>query len=110
MLSRDTYFMSARDLGRKLRAGEFTSVELTHGYIERLRTIGASLNAVVTICEERSLAEAQAADHDLRAGRARGPLHGVPYGLKDLVATSDVPTTWGAEPYRTQKFDFDATV
>jgi len=110
MLSRETFFLPARELGRRLRAGEFSSLELTLGYIERLRTVGAGLNAVVTVCEARALDEARAADHELRSGRARGPLHGVPYGVKDLLAARGAPTTWGAEPYRDQVFDFDATV
>jgi aspartyl-tRNA(Asn)/glutamyl-tRNA(Gln) amidotransferase subunit A len=68
------------------------------------------LNAVVTLTEERALSEARAADRELRGGRTRGPLHGVPYGVKDLLATAGIPTTWGAEPYRQQVFDHDATV
>ncbi len=110
MLSHETFFMPARELGRRLRAGEFSSLELTRGYIERLRSVGASLNAVVTVCEARALEEARAADHALRSGKARGPLLGVPYGVKDLLAARGAPTTWGAEPYREQVFDFDATV
>ena len=109
MLSKDIFFLSARELGRRLKARQFTSEELTRGCIERLRTIGAKLNAVVTITEERALEEARAADRELRAGRRRGPLHGVPYGVKDLLATRGIPTTWGAEPYRNQVFDSDAT-
>ena len=110
MLPPETFHLTARELGRKLRAGDFTSEELTRGYIERLRTIGAQLNAVVTICEERALDEARAADRELRRQRTRGPLHGVPYGVKDLLATRGYPTSWGAEPYRDQQFDEDATV
>ena len=109
MLQREVLFLPARELGRRLRAGHLSSVELTESYLERLRTVGAKLNAVVTVCEDRALAEARAADRELRAGRARGPLHGVPYGVKDLLATRDAPTTWGAEPYRDQRFAFDAT-
>lgn len=110
MLSRDTFYASAGELGRQLSRHEFTSVELTEGYLERLRSIGPRLNAVVTLCEERALDEARQADRELRDGRTRGPLHGVPYGVKDLLATRGIPTTWGAEPYRNQVFDFDATV
>jgi len=110
MLEREVLMLSARELGRKLRAREFTSVELTESYLQRLRTVGARLNAVVTLCEERALAEARVADYELRGGRARSPLHGVPYGVKDLLATHGYPTSWGAEPYRDQNLDFDATV
>jgi aspartyl-tRNA(Asn)/glutamyl-tRNA(Gln) amidotransferase subunit A len=110
VLDRDVLMLPARELGRKLRAREFTSVELTASYLQRLRSVGAQLNAVVTLCEERAVAEARAADRELATGRARGPLHGVPYGVKDLLATRGAPTSWGAEPYRDQRFDFDATV
>jgi aspartyl-tRNA(Asn)/glutamyl-tRNA(Gln) amidotransferase subunit A len=110
MLQRDLLFLPARELGRQLRAGHFTSLELTQSYLERLQTVGTRLNAVVTLCEERALREARAADRELRSGRARSPLHGVPYGVKDLLATPDAPTTWGAEPYREQRCDFEATV
>ena len=58
----------------------------------------------------RAVAEAAQADREIRQGKWRGPLHGIPYGVKDLLATKDYPTTWGAEPYRQQKFDADATV
>jgi aspartyl-tRNA(Asn)/glutamyl-tRNA(Gln) amidotransferase subunit A len=110
MLQREIFFRSARQLGSMLRRREISSVELTRGYLDRLHTIGPQLNAVVTVCEKRALEEAQQADRELRAGRRRGALHGVPYGLKDLVATRDAPTTWGAEPYREQRFEGDATV
>jgi aspartyl-tRNA(Asn)/glutamyl-tRNA(Gln) amidotransferase subunit A len=110
MLAKEIFFLSARELGRRLRQREFTSVELTEGYLERLRRLGPQLNAVVTLTADRALEEARAADGELRRGRARGPLHGVPYGVKDLLATRGIPTTWGAEPYRDQVFDHDATV
>ena len=110
MLTPDILMLSARELGRRIRGGDFTSVELTTSMLQRLRTVGARLNAVVTLCEERALAEARAADRELARGRARGPLHGVPYGVKDLLATRGAPTSWGAEPYRDQTLDFDATV
>lgn len=109
-MSADLYFRSAADLGRMLRAHKVTSIELTRGYLERLRTIGAELNAVVTLMEDSALEEAERADQELRWGRSRSPLHGVPFGVKDLLATRGVPTTWGAAPYRNQIFDYDATI
>ena len=66
--------------------------------------------SVSSIPRIRALAEASARDAEGKAGRWRGPLHGIPYGAKDLLATRGVPTTWGAEPYRQQVFDYDATV
>ncbi|MFC4880527.1 amidase [Halostagnicola sp. GCM10023243] len=96
------------ELGRQLRDGEFTVRELTEAYLERLERVGPELNALVTITEDRALEAADRLDEELAAGEDRGPLHGIPYGVKDLVATEDAPTTWGAEPYRAQEFDEDA--
>src|SRR5579883_268515 len=101
---------SVRELGRLLRAGETTSVALTRRALDRLDTIGRRLNAVVTLLPERALAAAQRADEELRAGVDRGPLHGIPYGVKDLVAVAGAPTTWGAAPLREQRLPYDATV
>jgi aspartyl-tRNA(Asn)/glutamyl-tRNA(Gln) amidotransferase subunit A len=78
--------------------------------LRRLSTIGPTLGAVVTVTRERALAQAHRANQELLAGKDRGPLHGIPYGAKDLLATKGIPTTWGAEPLRGQIFDFDATV
>lgn len=110
MSSESLYFKSAAELGRLLRSRKLTSMALTQGYIDRLRSLGRELNAVVTLMEDTALEDARRADADLRLGRSRGPLHGVPFGVKDLLATRGVPTTWGAEPYRNQVFDHDATV
>lgn len=103
-------FESVRTLGRRLRAKEFTSVELTEFFLERLERLGPRYNAVTTVLRKRALEEAAQADRELAAGRDRGPLHGIPYGAKDLLAVRGAPTTWGAAPYREQTFDVDATV
>ncbi|MEM4782660.1 MAG: amidase [Halalkalicoccus sp.] len=97
-------------LGRRLRDGEFTVRELTESYLDRLERIGPDLNAVVTVTRERALATADRLDEELDAGEDRGPLHGIPYGVKDLIAVEGYPTTWGAAPYREQAFDEDAAV
>lgn len=93
-----------------LRAGEVSPVELTRFYLQRLETIGRELNAVVTLTPERAEREAGLAEAELRAGVDRGPLHGIPYGAKDILATARIPTTWGATPFRQQVFERDATV
>jgi aspartyl-tRNA(Asn)/glutamyl-tRNA(Gln) amidotransferase subunit A len=103
-------YRSIGDLGRLLRSGETSPTELTRLYLERLSSVGTRLNAVVTITEERALREAALAEGELRAGVDRGPLHGIPYGAKDLLATADSPTTWGAAPFKDQMFTYDATV
>ncbi len=101
---------SLRELGRMLRTGETNPTELANAYLERLDTVGRRFNAVVTLTRDRAMREARQAGEELAAGHDRGPLHGIPYGLKDLVATANIPTTWGAVPYREQVFDRDATV
>jgi len=99
------------ELGAMLRGKQTTSVELTKFYLDRLEKFGPKLNAVVTITRERAMEEAKRADADLASGNHRGrPLLGIPYGVKDLLATKGTPTTWGAEPYRNQVFDYDATI
>jgi aspartyl-tRNA(Asn)/glutamyl-tRNA(Gln) amidotransferase subunit A len=99
------------ELGAMLRSKQTTSVELTKFYLDRLETLGPKLNAVVTITRERAMEEAKRADADFASGNHRGrPLLGIPYGVKDLLATKGIPTTYGAEPYRNQVFDYDATV
>jgi aspartyl-tRNA(Asn)/glutamyl-tRNA(Gln) amidotransferase subunit A len=106
----DVLFGSIRDLAALLRPGKLSPVTLTEAYLDRLDKLGPKLGAVVTVTRELALQEARQADKEIRAGKYRGPLHGVPFGLKDLVATRGIPTTWGAEPYRKQTFDYDGTV
>ena len=106
----DLAFSDATALAAELAAKRVSSVELTNLYLGRLEKYGSVYGAVVSLTAERALREARRADAERAAGRVRGPLHGIPYGVKDLLATPDAPTTWGAEPYRNQRFDFDATV
>ncbi|HEX2254423.1 MAG TPA: amidase [Thermoanaerobaculia bacterium] len=103
-------FLPAAELGRLLRARRVRSVDLTRMYLARLRRYDPLLHCVVTLTEERALEQAERADRELDAGRWRGPLHGVPWGAKDLLAVGGYPTTWGAAPYRDQVVDQDATV
>lgn len=107
---RDHAFADLATLGQGLRAGEYTCVELCEFFLQRLELHGPRLNAVVTIVRERALEQARRCDEELRAGRDRGPLHGIPYGAKDLLATVGIPTSWGAAPLREQTFQHDATV
>lgn len=103
-------FASVRDLGELLRRRKITSVQLTRMYLERLKSYGDTLECVVTLTEDLALAQARRADDEIARGRYRGPLHGIPYGAKDLLAVQGYPTTWGAMPYREQRIDEDATV
>lgn len=97
-------------LGRALRQQECTAVELAEFFLARLEEIGPRLNALVTLTRKRAMQEAAAADRELAAGQDRGPLHGIPYGAKDLLATAGIPTSWGAAPFREQVFEEDAAV
>jgi Asp-tRNA(Asn)/Glu-tRNA(Gln) amidotransferase A subunit family amidase len=103
-------FYSVRELGELLKTRQITSEKLTRFYLERLKKYGPKLECVVTLTEELALAQAKQADAEIAAGHYRGPLHGVPYGAKDLLATKDIRTTWGAAPYTNQVFKDDATV
>ena len=103
-------FTSATDLSRLLHAGKITSTDLTKLCLGRLDTIGRRLNAVVNLTADIALQQAARADAELKQGQSRGPLHGIPYGAKDILATKDIPTTWGVKPFEHQTFDYDATV
>jgi Asp-tRNA(Asn)/Glu-tRNA(Gln) amidotransferase A subunit family amidase len=87
-----------------------TSTELTQMYLARLKRYQPTLNFYVTLTEDLAIAQAAEADREIKAGRYRGPLHGLPWGAKDLLATKGIPTTFGGEPYVNQVFDLDATV
>ena len=87
-----------------------TSTEMTKMYLARLEKHDPTLNCVVTLTDDLALEQAAEADRKIRAGRYLGPLHGMPFGIKDLFSAKGIPTTWGAEPYARQVFDYDATV
>jgi Asp-tRNA(Asn)/Glu-tRNA(Gln) amidotransferase A subunit family amidase len=106
----DVAFWSVRQLGELLRTRQVTSVELTTMYLARLKRFDAQLKAVINVTEERALRQAEAADREIAGGRYRGPLHGVPWGAKDLLAVRGYPTTFGAKPFEHQMLDEDATV
>ena len=110
MLTEDTFYFSVAELAALIRARKLSPVELTEGYLARLERFGARLGAVATVMRESAMREARQAEKEIRAGALRGLLHGIPYGAKDLLATREAPTTWGATPYKDQRFDYDATV
>jgi Asp-tRNA(Asn)/Glu-tRNA(Gln) amidotransferase A subunit family amidase len=106
----DIAFLSVAELGLLIRNGHISSVELTKIYVERLKKYGDQLLCLVTLMEGPALRDAAEADAEIKAGRYRGPLHGIPCGVKDLFATKDAPTTWGANNFEGRMIDFDATV
>ena len=97
-------------LARLVESRRLRSIELTRIYLERLRRHDPVLHCVVHMTEERALAQAEQADREIAAGHYRGPLHGIPWGAKDLLAVAGYPTTWGATPFRDQVIPVDATV
>lgn len=103
-------FYSISRLAFLLRSRQITSTELTTMYLNRLKRHNAALNCVVNLTEERALREAADADRELARGTTRSLLHGIPYGVKDIIAARGYPTTWGAPPLERQTFEHDATV
>ena len=99
-----------RRLSDSIRSREASPVELAETFLQRLGKHGPALNAVVTLTKERAMKQAKKAEEEIKKGKARGLLHGVPWGGKDLLATAGTPTTWGAAPFKDQVFDYDATV
>lgn len=97
-------------LAELVRTRKVSPVELTELYLARLKKHGATLEAVITLTDDRALKQARLAETDIKAGRYRGLLHGIPWGAKDLLAVKGYRTTWGAKPYETQILDEDATV
>lgn len=103
-------FYTVRELAELIQTRQISSVELTQFFLERLKKYDPTLHCVITLTEELALEQARRADAEIAQGRYRGPLHGIPYGAKDLLATSRYKTTWGAMPYKDQSFDYDAAV
>lgn len=106
----DVFFASIGELGRRLRAKEFSAVELTHSFCDRLEIVGRRHNAVALPMRDEAVRQARDADDLLKRGRTRSPLLGIPYGAKDLLALQGQPTTWGARPFAGQVFKENARV
>lgn len=106
----DIFFAGIAELNAKLRAKEFSCVELTRAFCDRLERVGPRYNALALSLREQAIRQARDVDRDLKIDRTRGPLQGIPYGAKDLLAVEKQPTTWGAKPYAGQVFDYDAAV
>lgn len=106
----DILYATISELGEMLKARKISSVDLTKAYLERLQKLGPRYNALATLIDKPAQKAAKEADDNFKRERVRSPLQGIPYGAKDLLATKGITTTWGAEPYRNQVFDYDATV
>jgi len=106
----DLAFYSIPELAGLIRTKQITSVELTKFFIERLKKWGDTLECVISLTEDTAMAQAKRADEEIKNGKYRGVLHGIPYGLKDLFAVKGYKTTWGSTPYKDQVVDDDAYV
>lgn len=106
----DLAFATLTQLAELVRTKQVTSTALTKMYLARLKQYGPKLLCVVTLTEELALQQAAEADREIKAGKYRGPLHGIPCGVKDLFATKGIKTTWGAEPFKDQMIEYDSTV
>ena len=106
----DLAYYSIGELAELIHTKQITSTELTKFFLERLKKYDPELHCVITLTEERALRQAKLMDDENAKGKYRGPLHGIPFGVKDLLATKDYKTTWGAMPYKNQMIDEDATV
>jgi Asp-tRNA(Asn)/Glu-tRNA(Gln) amidotransferase A subunit family amidase len=106
----DVAFWPVRHLAELVRTRQVSSIELTEMYLARLHRYNSLLNNVVTFLDDYGRAEARRADQETAAGKYRGPLHGIPWGAKDIISVKGYPTTWGAAPFKEQVLDYDATV
>ena len=106
----DVFFATIPELSARLKAREFSADELVHAFSDRLQQLGPRYNALALPLPHEAIRAAKAVDKELKRERYRGPLQGIPYGVKDLLAFAGQPTTWGAKPYAGQVFDFNATV
>ena len=106
----DIAFAPVTQLSRWIESRQLTSERLTRIYLDRLERFNPSLRCAITITRDLALRQANQADDEIAQGKYRGPLHGIPYGVKDLLDTADIPTTWGAEPYRDRIPTEDAEV
>lgn len=110
MLKDSVLYSSVSELAKQIESKQLSPVELTESYLDRSEKLGPKLNAYARLMADSALEQAHAAEKEIHRGHYRGPLHGIPYAAKDLLAVRGVPTTWGAKPYADQVFDYNATV
>jgi Asp-tRNA(Asn)/Glu-tRNA(Gln) amidotransferase A subunit family amidase len=110
MLGESVLYESISELAKRIESKQLSPVELTESYLARSEKLGPKLNAYARLTPDLALEQAHAAENEIHRGHYRGPLHGIPYAAKDLLAVKGIPTTWGAKPYADQVFDYNATV
>ncbi len=109
-ISDDVFFATIPELSARLKEKQFSAEDLARAFSSRLLQLGPRYNALALALPQQAIRKAQEVDNDLRRNRLRGPLQGIPYAVKDLLAYAGQPTTWGAKPYAAQVFDYNATV
>src|SRR5271163_607348 len=110
MPAEEIFYLPLSDLAKRIETKKLSPVELTQLYLDRSTKFGPRLNAYALLTPDSALEQAKVAEKEIQHGHYRGPLHGIPYAAKDLLAVKDLPTTWGAKPYADQVFQYDATV
>src|SRR2546427_8740479 len=110
MPGEEIFYLSVSELAKRIESKKLSPVNLTQAYLDRSQKLGPRFNAYALLTPEMALEQAKAAEKEIQRGHYRGPLHGIPYAAKDLLAVKGVPTTWGAKPFADQVFDYNATV
>src|SRR5271169_6460090 len=110
MPGEDLFYLSVTELAKRIESKKLSPVELTQVYLDRSQELGPRFNAYALLTPDIALEQAKAAEKEIQRGHYRGPLHGIPYAAKDLLAVKGLPTTWGAKPFANQVFDYNATV
>src|SRR5438045_550366 len=110
MPTEELHYLPLSELAKRIETKKLSSVDLTQIFLDRSQKLGPRFNAYARLTPEIALEQAKAADAEIKRGHYRGPLHGIPYAAKDLIAVRGVPCTWWAKPYANQVFDYDATV
>ena len=110
MPAEEIFYLPLTELAKRIESKKLSPVELTQLYLDRSKKLGPRFNAYALLTPDIALEQARAAEKEIRRGHYRGPLHGIPYAAKDLLAVKGLPTTWGAKPFATQVFDYHATV
>src|SRR5260370_40434022 len=110
MPAEEIFYLSLSELAKRIESKKLSPVDLTQAYLDRSQKLGPRFNAYARLTPEIALAQARAAEKEIQRGHYRGPLHGIPYAAKDLLAVKGLLTTWGAKPYANQVFDYNATV
>jgi Asp-tRNA(Asn)/Glu-tRNA(Gln) amidotransferase A subunit family amidase len=110
MPGEEIFYLSVTELAKRIESKKLSPVELTQLYLDRSQKLGSRFNAYARLNPDSALEQAKVAEKEIQHGHYRGPLHGIPYAAKDLLAVKGQPTTWGAKPYANQIFHYDATV